>query len=243
MVGIILAAGNGTRLKSTTGEDCCKALKKINDICLIEFALGNLLQLGIEKVCIVIGKQGDLIKNAIGDSYKGIKVSYALQKEQRGLINAFVQGVVGISDDEDVILQLADEVLSGLKVSEIKSVISALRSDFYCGVTYEDNPQKIKNNFSVDADEDLTVKWCTEKPEHIINKMKGTGFCIFNSSCVQMLKGMYDEENNTPDDLCDYMNSLISEGKKGTALVVAEQEFNINTASDLKEVLDFLGKN
>ncbi len=240
MVGIILAAGNGTRLKNSTGEDCCKALKKIKDVCLIEFALGNLLQLGIGRVCIVIGKQGDLIKSAIGNEYKGIEVTYACQKEQKGLINALMQGINCVGDEEEIILQLADEILIGLKTQAIKSALNEMHSDFYCGVTYEADEQKIKNNFSVETAEGMTVKKCTEKPSQIINNIKGTGFGIFGCGSVKLLKELYDESTNTPNDLCDYINSLISLGKKGTALVVAEQEFNINTASDLAEALDFL---
>lgn len=240
MIGIVLAAGNGTRLKNSTGVDCCKALKKINDSYLIEFALNNILALGLEKVCIVIGQQGDLIKEAIGNEYKGLQVTYACQKEQKGLMNALVHGIHAIDDDEHVILQLADEILTDLKTADIKSAISEMDNDFYCGVTYEDNPQKIKNNFSVDVDENFNLKGCREKPTDIINNIKGTGFCIFRNNAVQMLKDMYNESTNIPNDLCDYMNSLISNGKKGVALFVAEKEFNINTADDLEEAVDFL---
>ena len=243
MVGIILAAGNGTRLKSSVGADCCKALTKINDMHLIEFALNNILQLGVDKVCIVIGKQGDLIKAAIGDEYKGIQVSYAFQQQQKGLINALVHGISSVEGDEDIILQLADEVLVGLKAADIRNVMLQSEYDFYCGVTFEDDENKIKNNFSVDVDEKSVIIGCKEKPVEIINNIKGTGFCIFRSSAVQLLKSMYNESTNIPNDLCDYMNSLIAAGKSGSALFVADKEFNINTSSDLEEVLNFLNEN
>ena len=105
MVGIILAAGDGTRLKNSTGEDCCKALKKINNMHLIEFALNNLVELNIDRVCVVVGKQGALIKEAIGYTYKGMQISYVCQKEQKGLINAFMHGIGSLEENEDVILQ------------------------------------------------------------------------------------------------------------------------------------------
>lgn len=243
MVGIILAAGNGTRLKNSIGSDCCKALTKINDMYLIEFALNNILQLGVDKVCIVIGKQGDLIKAAIGDEYKDIQVTYAFQQQQKGLINALVHGISSVGGDEDIILQLADEVLVGLKADDIRNAISQTEYDFYCGVTFEDDENKIKNNFSVDVDEKSVIIACKEKPVEIINNIKGTGFCIFRNSAVKLLKSMYNESTNIPNDLCDYMNSLIAAGKSGSALFVADKEFNINTYRDLEEVLNFLNKN
>ena len=240
MIGIILAAGDGTRLKNSTGEDCCKALKKINDTYLIEYALNNLVELGIDRACVVIGKQGELIKEAIGAEYKGLKISYVLQKQQKGLMNALVQAIDSLDKTEDILLQLADEIFVGLKTEDIKSAISEMSSDFYCGVTYDENPDKIKNNFSVVSDENQVIEKCTEKPKTVINNIKGTGFCIFSAESVRALKLMYNESSNIPNDLCDYMNSLIAQGKKGTALVVAEKEFNINTLADVQEATAFL---
>lgn len=235
MVGVILAAGNGVRLKNSTGEDGCKPLRIINDIHLIEFALNNYIELGIGKVIIVVGKQGELVKNAIGYEYKGIEVSYAYQPHQRGLINAFIYALDAISNDEDVVLQLADEIFIDLKAENIKTHISEMTYDFYCGVTYENNLEKIKNNFSIETDENSIVRKCTEKPSVVINNIKGTGFCIFKNTSIQLLKSVYDENTNTPNDLCDYLNYLIAENKKGLAFCLAEKEFNINTLSDLTE--------
>lgn len=239
MVGVILAAGNGVRLKNSTGEDGCKALRKINDIHLIEFALNNFIELGIDKVIIVVGKQGELIKNAIGYEYKDIVVSYAYQPHQKGLINAFVHALDVIINDEDVVLQLADEIFIDLKAENIKTLISKMAYDFYCGITYESNPEKIKNNFSIETDENSIVKKCTEKPSVVMNNIKGTGFCIFKNTSIQLLKSIYDENTNTPNDLCDYLNYLITESKKGLAFCLAEKEFNINTVSDLTEAEKF----
>lgn len=240
MVGVILAAGNGVRLKKSTGEDGCKALKKINDIYLIEFALNNLIELNVSKVIIVVGKYGELIKNVIGYEYKGLKVAYACQPYQKGLINAFVQTVDMIGNDEDVVLQLADEIFIDLKAEAIKAHICEMVFDFYCGITYENNPEKIKNNFSIETDENSIIKKCTEKPLVVTNNIKGTGFCIFKQNALQLLKNTYDENANTPNDLCDYLNCLIAENKKGLAFCLAEKEFNVNTLSDLEEVKAFL---
>ena len=110
-------------------------------------------------------------------------------------------------------------------------------------MTYEHNTQKIKNNFSVEVDENSIIKNCIEKPSVIINNLKGTGLCIFRNDCVQLLKKMYNENTNTPGDLCCYMNNLIAQGKKGVAFVAAEKEFNINTSADLEEAQSFLLNN
>ncbi len=240
MVGVILAAGNGERLKNSTGNDVCKALRKINDTYLIEFALNNLLKIGVDKAIVVVGKQGELIKSTIGYEYKGMEISYACQSEQKGLINAFVQALDSISENENVVLQLADEIFVDLNAENIKNLTNEMAYDFYCGFTYEDDAEKIKNNFSVETDENSIMKKSVEKPSVVINNIKGTGFCIFKYNSLQILKDIYDENANTPNDLCDFFNYLISDNKQGLAFCLAEKEFNINTASDVIEAEGFL---
>ncbi len=239
MIGVILAAGDGTRLKKSTGQDICKPLMKINNTHLIEFALNNLIELSAAEVYIVVGKQGDLIKDAIGDNYQGLTIHYVCQQEQKGLMNALVQALKVIDSDEAVILQLSDEILAGLNTEAIKSVLKYEASDFYCGVTFEENPQKIKNNFSVETDENSVIVKCIEKPQVVTNNIKGTGFTIFSGKVQKLIKETYEFEPNKLYDLCDSFNYLTALGYIGSALFVAEREFNINTGADLTEAEAF----
>lgn len=234
MVGIILAAGDGVRLRKSSGRDCCKSLEKVHSTRLIEYALDNLDMLGIEKAVIVIGKQGDSVKSAVGQKHKNVEIEYVHQPKQFGLINAFVQALHSVQN-ESAVLQLADEIFSELDINAINQHIKAEQFDFSCGITYESNPQKIKANFSVETDHGSLIKKCTEKPTEIINNIKGTGFCIFKNETLEILKNIYNEEENTPKDLCDFFNYLIKSGKKGAAFCVAKNEFNINTIADLEE--------
>lgn len=235
MVGVILAAGDGRRLKESSKEDCCKPLIKLKGKRLIEYALDNLVDLDITQAYIVVGREGDLIKKNLGERYKSIKLFYVIQEQQKGLMNAFVQAISCIGSDKSVVLQLSDEIFIDLKIGKIRKTIATEKYDFYCGVTNEDDAEKIKNNFSVATDDEGNMTGCVEKPVEIINNIKGTGFCIFSSRAVQMLSEKYAESLNI-NDLCDYMNFLISESQKGFALHIAEKEFNINTFSDLYEV-------
>ena len=63
-------------------------------------------------------------------------------------MNAFLQALNVMDCNEIVVLQLSDEIFVGLNSELIKSMVKDEKTDFYCGVTLEDNPQKIKNNFS-----------------------------------------------------------------------------------------------
>lgn len=235
MIGVILAAGDGTRLKMSTGQDICKPLKKINNTHLIEFALNNLIDLEANEAYIVVGKQGDLIKNVIGNKYKNLNVHYVIQEQQNGLMNAFLQALNIIDNNETVILQLSDEIFVSLNIDAIKDILRTEKSDFYCGVTYEENPEKIRNNFSVETDSDFILVKCIEKPQVVTNNIKGTGFSIFNGKTIKNIKEIYKTEPQKIYDLCDCFNYLTATGFVGSTFVVAEKEFNINTNSDLIE--------
>ena len=238
MIGVILAAGDGTRLKKNIDSVYCKALTKIADAYLIEFSLNNLLALGIDNAMIVVGKSGDKIKEAIGTTYKGLTVTYVHQQQQKGLINAFIQALSRIEAD-DVVLQLADEILIGFKSKTILKMLKADHFDFYCGYTNESDEEKIKGNYSIETDDCSIIKHCIEKPSMVVNQNKGTRFCIFCHTTLHMLKEAYNELQNEPSDLCDFINFLISNNIQGKAFCVADCEFNINTANDLNEAVCF----
>ena len=82
MVGIILAGGNGNRLKNSFDDNCCKPLVKIEEKALIEFSLEALIDLQIRNVCIVVGDESNLIQAAIGSDYKGLNISYIQQRRR-----------------------------------------------------------------------------------------------------------------------------------------------------------------
>lgn len=242
MVGVILAAGDGKRLKDSKNDDCCKPLIKLNEKHLITYALDNLLQLKIPEAYIVIGKEGALIKNTIGNEYDGIKIHYVCQQEQIGLVNALVQALKVISCDETVILQLSDEIFIDLNTESILNALESLSYDFYCGVTPEENIEKIKNNFSVETDNESLIIECIEKPTVVTNNIKGTGFTIFSGKAQKIIKEIYESEPDKLYDLCDCFNFLAT-NHRGLAFSVAKKEFNINTVSDLTEAERFLTNN
>lgn len=239
MIGIILAAGDGARFNDSTGYVSCKAMNKINDKYLIQFSLDNLVSLGITECIIVVGSFSDVIRNFVKDNYKGIKIRYVEQTLRKGVIHALICAISQLLTDECIVLQLADEVFSDFNSEAIIATVEKKEYDFYCGITYEDNKEKIKTNYSVEVDVSMQLTGCTEKPEAVTNNIKGTGFCVFNKNCLAALEEIYNETENIPYDLCDYMNHLISFDKKGLCIPVAQKEFNINTYDELKEATDY----
>ena len=75
MQAIILAAGMGKRLGDLTRNNT-KCMVKVNGVALIDRLLTQLSKLNIKRVIIVIGYEGQKLKDYIGYNYKGLPIEY-----------------------------------------------------------------------------------------------------------------------------------------------------------------------
>jgi len=87
MDAIVFAAGRGTRLQPLTDETP-KPLLEVAGKPLLEWCLEAVVDAGIDDLVIVVGYRGEQILDAIGDSFEGVPISYAHQRERRGLAHA-----------------------------------------------------------------------------------------------------------------------------------------------------------
>ena len=75
MQAIILAAGMGKRLKELTNNNT-KCMVEVNGVKLIDRMLGQLAKLGLSKTVLVIGYQGQKLRNYVGASVNGMQIEY-----------------------------------------------------------------------------------------------------------------------------------------------------------------------
>lgn len=76
MIGVILAAGDGTRLAPLTNNRP-KPLVPVLGRPLIEYTIDSFAQAGIRELVIVVGYRGKMIARELGDGSRyGLKVSY-----------------------------------------------------------------------------------------------------------------------------------------------------------------------
>lgn len=100
---VILAAGQGTRMKSKVP----KVLHKVLDKTMIDYVIEASKSAGASSICTVIGHQSAMVKAMIGD-----KVSeFAIQKEQLGTGHAVMQAEKFIGNEGDVLVLCGDTPL------------------------------------------------------------------------------------------------------------------------------------
>lgn len=100
---IILAAGKGTRMKSSLP----KVLHPIGGIPMVQRIINTVQALDADNVHLVYGHGGDKLKETLtGDNLK-----WCLQQEQLGTGHAVQQAAPDIRDDEDVLILVGDAPL------------------------------------------------------------------------------------------------------------------------------------
>lgn len=94
---LILAAGQGTRLKSKLP----KVLHLVAGKPMIEYSIDNARSLGVDKPAMVVGYRSDLVRQAIGD-----RVEYVEQADQRGTGHAVMQAQTALQGRADTVMVL-----------------------------------------------------------------------------------------------------------------------------------------
>lgn len=98
---VVLAAGQGTRMKS-------KLYKVLHPVCgkpMVKHVVDTLADMQVKDVVVVVGHGADTVKETLGDS-----VAYALQAEQLGTAHAVSQAVPFLTDKTGTTLLLYGDV-------------------------------------------------------------------------------------------------------------------------------------
>lgn len=97
---VVLAAGKGTRMYS----DLPKVLHTLAGKLMVQHVIDAANNLGAQRVHLVYGHGGDLLKNTLSDS----SLNWVLQAEQLGTGHAMQQAAPFFADDEDILMLYGD---------------------------------------------------------------------------------------------------------------------------------------
>jgi NDP-sugar pyrophosphorylase family protein len=232
MKAVILAAGRGKRLHDHT-EGCNKCMLKFQGRHLIEYSLEAARKSDADEIIIVVGYRAEDIINRYGISYKDIKIKYVIQKELKGLVSAIESTQEAVAGD-DFILFLADEIL--LHPSPRKMIDIFYKEELFtiCGVVQVEDTSQISKTYAVIFNqEDNRIYRLIEKPRHPVNKIMGTGNCVFRNKIFDYIPLTPINQVRNEKELPDLIQSAIDDGHPVKLFYIDKDYININTEDDI----------
>lgn len=186
MKGIILAGGTGSRMYPMT-IPTVKQLLPIYDKPMIYYPLSVLMLAGIKDI-LIISTQRDLPRyiDLLGDGTQiGIKLSYSIQKEPKGLPEAFIIGESFIGDDS-VMMILGDNMFFG---EELQNELVDSTNNGPNGATLFSYRVTDPERYGVvEFDYEGKVISMEEKPKYPKSKYAITGLYCFDKNVSEYAK-------------------------------------------------------
>ncbi|MFH1744671.1 MAG: sugar phosphate nucleotidyltransferase [bacterium] len=211
MRGIILSGGSATRLRPCT-KITSKQLLPVYNRPMIYYPLNTLIQAGIKEILIIISPEyaGHYL-NLLGSGKEfGVKITYEIQDEPKGLADAFIIGENFI-DDEDVVMILGDNIFEDNLAEEIKSFKKGGKV-FVKKVT---DPERFG---VVKFDKNMKAEKIVEKPKEWISDYAITGLYIYDSRVVEAAKNVKPSDRGEIE-ITDLHNWYLEKGELEVAMV------------------------
>lgn len=183
--GIVLAGGAGSRLYPLTLV-ASKQLQPVYDKPMIYYPLSTLMMAGINDILIISTPQDTpRFEALLGDGSRfGIRLSYAVQPEPKGIAQAFLVGEEFIAN-ESVCLILGDNLFYG------KMELDRIVADFTQGAKIFGYPVTDPDRYGVvDFDREGRVLSIEEKPLKPKSHYAVPGLYLYDGKVVEITKAL-----------------------------------------------------
>ena len=229
LVGLILAAGKGTRMKSKLP----KVLHKVSGKAMVERVLEAAQSVGAKRNVVIVGFGGDDVKTYLGDC-----VEYVTQLEQKGTGHAVQQAESVLGNHEGLILLLCGD--TPLVTQETLEQLLVHHKETGAAATvltaYMDNPYGYGR---IIRNESKSVERIVEEKDGTLDELKvhevNTGMYIFNSKelwpCLEQLS-----DDNAQGELyiTDVVSILVKAGKTVSAYMTMDSDESLGVNSRLQ---------
>lgn len=233
MKGVILAAGKGTRLYPVT-KVIPKPLLPLANRMTLEYAFEQLVGCGIEDVCVVVGDNEPLMREALSDgSQFGVKLTFVVQTEPKGLAHAvsFAKDFVG---SDDFVLYLGDAIYGESLAPHVEKFKSS-----GCANLNLVKPVEDPRRFGVaNVDGERIVK-LVEKPAEPESNLAMAGMYVFGSQLWEVLPDLQPSARGELE-ITDAIQMLVDRGDLVLAGVYEGEWFDTGTLDSFLETTRFL---
>ena len=215
---LILAAGQGTRMKS----DVPKVLHRVLDKTMLGYVIEASKEADAKEICVVVGHQSAMVKNTIKDIYEDI--SFAVQKEQLGTGHAVMQAGDFIKSGNILVL-CGDTPL--ITAETIKKLCEKHENEGNSATVVSmvlDNPTGYGRIIRENDNCSKIVEQKDADSEQAKDKEVNTGVYIFKAEKLcEALSGLSNENAQNEYYLTDTLEIIKNSGEK-IGIMVAEDD-------------------
>ena len=248
MHGVVLAAGEGTRLRPRTATRP-KGLVEVGGTPILTRCLETLVNLGVGSLVVVVGYRADDIVSYYGDRFEGVPVTYAHQSERKGLAHALATAEPHVSDgttDDEAGDGRDDEADD----AEISGDLVVMNGDNVCDANLSDvvarhaetgadatllvddvSPERASRTGVIEFDDDGRVAGLVEKPDDPPSTTTPRGFYAFSPRIFAACRAV--EPSATGEyELTAAVDWLRSNGGRVETVALDGWCVNVNTEGD-----------
>ena len=236
MKGIILAGGQGTRLRPLTSATS-KQLLPVYDKPMIYYPISTLMHMGIREIALISDNQNlEKFQKLLGDgSVWGISIEYFLQPKPEGIAQAY-KVTKEFIDSSNSCLILGDNIFvaQGLRMIANKPGYSS-GAHIYA---YEVSNPGLYGNILIKPDG--TVENIIEKPHVPISNFAVPGLYILDSSAPDKFNELR-KSSRGEYEIIDLLKLYVNEGSlHASALPRGSAWFDTGSVSDLFNAAEYI---
>jgi len=237
MDAVVLAAGEGTRMRPLTAEQP-KALVTVAGQPLLSHGFDALLSVGVSRFVVVVGYRGRDIVDHYGDSYHGIPVEYIEQADLLGTAHALAQAIptvetpVVVLNGDNVCRANLGRVLEGHRETDAAATL----------LVETVSREEARTTGVVETDGDGRVTKLVEKPDDPPSTIVNRGFYAFGSEIGPALDRIAASARGEYE-ITDAVDDLRQRGHRIETVELNGWCHNVNEPADRERVAEKLAGN
>ena len=233
MIGVVPAAGEGTRLRPLTA-DRPKGMVEVAGQPLLSHVFETLRASGVEELVVVVGYRAGAIVEHFGDAFEGLPITYVHQRDQHGLGHAVLQATPHV-DGPFVVLN-GDNVVAG----DLRGPIAAQARDGVGAVLgVERVDRETARETGVVTAEGGQVTDIVEKPAEPPSRLVTTGCYVLPEAIFDAL-GLLQPSDRGEYELTDAVGVVLRAGMTVEAVDLDSERVNVNTPADVERAAELL---
>jgi len=236
MKSVVLAAGEGTRLRPLT-EDKPKGMVEIDGKPILTHCFEQLVELGAEELVVVVGYRKENIIEHYGDEFEGVPITYTHQREQKGLAHALLKVEEYI--DDHFMLMLGDNIFQ----ANLEDVVRRQQEDRAdAAFLVEEVDWDEASRYGVcDTNKYGEITDVVEKPEDPPSNLVMTGFYTFTPAIFHACH-LVQPSNRGEYEISEAIDLLIQSGRTIDAIGLEGWRIDVGYPEDKEEAENRLNK-